>query len=315
MNKNVPGREIVEDYYNTLIDDDEVVAKSKPESPKQASFTDNRKTKKKKHLLGWLIAAAVIFFVFFTPFRINILLLGIDPTKNTTAQGRSDTMILSTIPPVSPYMHFLSIPRDLWVDIPGHGQNRINTAHFFAEVAQEGSGPAAAAQTVELNFHVSVPYTVRIRVEGFKDIVDAMGGVTVYLPEDMSGLKAGYNTLDATAALRFVRDRKGSDDFYRQQRAHIFLAGAMKKMMNPLNWWRIPGVLKAAVESVSTNVPVYLYPRIAYSVMFSAVKGFDMYTLDHGTMATGWITPDGADVLVPHWDLIAPLVNKLFRGF
>lgn len=316
MSDNLPKREIVEDYYNTLTEDDEIFPKEKSELPKASALAAPVKNKhRKKGCLGWLIAAAAILLIFFTPFRINILLLGIDPTKNETAVGRSDTMILSTIPPVSPYMHFLSIPRDLYVDVPGHYQNRINTAHFFAEAEKAGSGPAAAAQVVEVNFHVSVPYTVRIRVEGFKEIVDAMGGVTVYLPEDMSGLKAGYNILDSTAALRFVRDRKGSDDFFRQQRQHIFLKGAAKKMMNPLNWWRIPLMVKAVEDSITTNVPFFLYPRIGYSLLFSAIKGFDMHTLDHGTMTNDWLTPEGGQVLLPNWDLINPLVDKLFRSF
>ena len=315
MNENLQDQGPIESYYNTLDGDDDGKVTHQPLTPANIPEFPQPARKNKKKGWVWLIVAAAVILVFFTPFRINILLLGIDPTKNTTAQGRSDVMILSTVPPFSPYMHFLSIPRDLYVDIPGHGQNRINTAHFFAEVAQEGSGPAAAAATVEQDFGVPVSYTVRIRVEGFKDVVDAMGGVTVDLPFDMSGMTAGVHTLDSTEALRLVRDRKGSDDFYRQLRAQIFLTGAAKQMLNPINWWRMPLVLNALRKSITTNVPVIFYPRLAYSLAFSAIKGFDMHTLDHGTMATDWVTPDGGQVLLPNWDLINPLVDKLFKGF
>ena len=295
-----------EDYYNTLSSEDEI-----PQSPRKVSPSAVH-GRKQGRVWVWILVAVAVFLLFFTPARINILLLGIDPTHNDTAQGRSDTMILTTIPPVVPYLHMLSIPRDLWVDIPGHGQNRINTAHFFAEIAHPGSGPAAAAQAVELNFQVPVNYTVRIQIEGFEKVVTAMGGVTVTLPTDMSGYKAGTYHLDATHALALVRDRKGSDDFFRQERGQIFLMGAAKQMLNPLNWWRIPSVLSALSQSITSTIPVYLWPRVGYSVLFSAVKGFDMHSLSHN-MVQGFITNEGADVLLPKWDLINPLVDQLFR--
>lgn len=269
--------------------------------------------KKSSKKLTWWIVILAIVLVFFTPWRVNILLLGIDPTHNDTFQGRSDTMILTSIPPVLPYAHMLSIPRDLWVDIPGHWQNRINTAHFFAEIDKEGSGPNAAAQVVAQSFGVAKPYTIRIKTDGFTKVVEAMGGVTVNLPNDMSGLTAGEHDLDATQALRFVRDRAGSDDFFRQGRAQIFLKGAMKKMINPINWWRIPGMIRAISSSITSNVPVIYYPRVAYTLLFSYVKGFDMQTLDRTTMVTPWVTDEGAQVLLPVWENINPLIEKYFK--
>jgi LCP family protein required for cell wall assembly len=306
-NKIDPGEG--EDYYNTLSEDDEA---NFPVSPLVKSNQNKKNHISKKNFRILVAIMVAIILIFFTPFRINILLLGIDPTYSDTAQGRSDTMILTTVPPLSPYMHMLSIPRDLYVDIPGHGKNRINTAHFFAEVAHAGAGPAAAAQAVQLNFHLQVPYTVRIQIDGFTRVVDAMGGVTVYLPTDMSGLNAGYNTLDSTQTLRLVRDREGSDDFYRQMRAQIFIKAAVQKMLNPLNWWRIPGVVTAIAQSIDTNIPVFLWPRLGYSLLFSAVKGFDMHSLDR-TMVTNWVTPDGAQVLLPVWEKIDPLLDNLFH--
>jgi len=283
--------------------EDQIVANTPPQSRK----------KKSKRTKTWFIIALAIILIFFTPWRINILLLGIDPTHDDTAQGRSDTMILVSIPPVLPDPHMLSIPRDLWVDVPNHWQNRINTAHFFAEVEEAGTGPKAAADTVALNFHVAEPYTIRIQVDGFTKIVEAMGGVTVNLPADMSGMNAGEHELDATQALRFVRDRTGSDDFFRQSRQQIFIKGAMKKMINPANWWRIPGMMKALNNAVTTNVPFFYWPRIGYTMLFSFVKGLDMQSLDRSTMVTPWVTDEGAQVLLPVWDQINPLIEKYFK--
>ena len=311
MDENKITPEKTEGYYNTLLPDDEISSQS---GARPAVVLAQKRANPKfgKKFWIWAGIAIGIVLVFFTPFRINILVLGIDPTHNDTAQGRSDTMILTTLPPVSPFMHMLSIPRDLWVDIPGHGQNRINTAHFFAEVAKKGSGPAAAAEAVQLNFHLTVPYTMRIQISGFEDLVNAMGGVTVTLPFDMSGYKAGTYHLDATHALALVRDREGSDDFYRQMRGQIFIKAAVAQMLNPLNWWRIPAEMTSIAQSITTNIPIYLWPRIGYSLLFSAVKGFDMHSLDR-SMVTNWVTPGGAQVLLPVWEKINPLVDKLFR--
>ena len=130
-------------------------------------------------------------------------------------------MILTTIVPTRPYIGLYSIPRDLWVDIPDAGSNRINTVHFFAEAAKTGSGPAAVRRVVERDFGVKVPYYVRIRFDGVVRVVDALGGLTITLPEVQSGHEAGTHTWDGTKALAFIRDRKGSDDFFRMQRGQL----------------------------------------------------------------------------------------------
>jgi LCP family protein required for cell wall assembly len=312
MTENAKNPEPIEDYYNTLDADDEAKIPVAPVNPPVVPAPQKSRPGSKKRFWIWTAVAVAIVLIFFTPFRINTLILGIDPNDQHSAVGRSDTMIMTTIPPVTPQIIMLSIPRDLWVDIPSHGQNRINTAHFFAEAAKPGTGPKAAADVVEQNFHVSFPYQVRILVDGFKDVVDAMGGVTVTLPMDMSGYKAGTYHFNSTQALFLVRDREGSDDFYRQMRGQIFIKGATKQMLNPLNWWRIPQFFIAMTRAIYTNIPFYLWPRVAYSVIFSASTGFNMNSLNHN-MVQGYITSAGADVLLPKWELILPFVDKLFH--
>jgi LCP family protein required for cell wall assembly len=261
----------------------------------------------------WIVVATAIILLFFTPWRVNILLLGIDPSHDETANSRTDTMILTSIPPVLPMTHMLSIPRDLYMDIPGHGQNRINTAHFFAELENPGSGPKAAAKAVALNFHVATPYTVRIKLSGFADVVDAMGGVDLILTEELYGLEPGMHHLDSAHALKFIRDRSESDDFSRQKRAQAFLQSATKQMLNPINWWRIPAVANAFFKSVDINIPVVYWPRVGYSFLFSAVRGWDMHILDRSTMVTPWTTEEGGQVLLPNWETIDPLIEKYFK--
>jgi LCP family protein required for cell wall assembly len=271
----------------------------------KASYAKNKKI--------WIGITLAFFLIFFTPWRINILILGIDQAPNGTAQGRTDTMILTSIPPILPNMHMLSIPRDLYVDIPDVGLQRINTAHYFAEINKAGSGPRAAAITVARNFHVMRPLTVRLSVTGFREIVDAMNGVDIYLPTPMSGMDAGWHHLDDGSALYFVRDRSGSDDFMRQQRQHIFIKGVVRWMINPLKWHLIPSVIKACFSAVDSNVPVFYYPRIVYSLLFSTIRSVDMQSLDRATMVTPYTTEGGGSVLLPNWDAINPLIRMYYK--
>jgi LCP family protein required for cell wall assembly len=266
----------------------------------------------RKKTWRWWLFAILIFLLFFTPVRTTVLILGIDRPPEGTWAGRSDTMILASITPVLPDVSILSIPRDLWVSVPGQGENRINTAHYFAEISAPGSGKAAADEVVEVNLGVKVDYVVRIKFDGFVKIIDAMGGVTVNLPVAMSGLAAGEHTFDGTQALAFVRDRTGSDDFFRQQRGQLVALAAIKNMMSPAKWARIPAVFLAVLQSVDTNIPIWIYPRLVYAGLFSAVKGLDARTFDR-EMITPWITDAGAQVLLPNWDKINPLLFELFR--
>ena len=114
-------------------------------------------------LLVVLLAAAYLFF----PFNTRMLLLGVDRAEDGSYTGRTDTIILVQVNPLRPDVRMLSIPRDLWVPIPGVGENRINTAHFFAEANQPGSGPQAVLDVIETNFGVRVGYYARVRFDGF----------------------------------------------------------------------------------------------------------------------------------------------------
>jgi anionic cell wall polymer biosynthesis LytR-Cps2A-Psr (LCP) family protein len=171
---------------------------------------------------------------------------------------------------------------------------------------------AAADQVVENNLGININYVIRMRFEGFVDVINAMGGIDIDLPVDMSGLTAGTHHLDGTEALRFVRDRAGSDDFFRQQRGQMMIMAVTKKMINPLNWVRVPAVTLAMVRSIQSNIPLWVYPRLVYSSLFSTVYGIDAHTFDR-EMTTSWTTDAGAQVLLPNWEKINPLLYQLFR--
>jgi polyisoprenyl-teichoic acid--peptidoglycan teichoic acid transferase len=264
-------------------------------------------------ILGVLLALILVVGVYFlAPFRTNLLVLGIDRVPEGTSLGRSDTMIMMSVVPLRPDVAMLSIPRDLWVTIPGVGENRINTAHFFAENEREGSGPLAAVRTVEENFGVEIPYYVRVRFDAFQFIVDALGGVRVNLPQPMAGLPAGEHMLDGTQALAFVRDRSGTDDFFRMEHTQFLIRAIARQMLMPESWPRLPDVIQSASFTVDTNIPVWQWPRLGLAFARSGVDGIDSRTIQRD-MVTPFTTDGGAQVLRPEWDRITPVVNQLFK--
>jgi LCP family protein required for cell wall assembly len=264
-------------------------------------------------LLGILLAMLFISMVYLlVPFRTNLLVLGIDRTPEGSDLGRSDTNILLTVKPLRPYIGLLSIPRDLWVTIPGIGDNRINTAHFFAEGQIPGSGPAAAMETIQYNFGVPVKYFVRLKFDGIVGIVDSLGGLDVELDAPMAGLPAGDHHLSGDQALVFVRDRQGSDDFFRMQQGQFFAVELFEQVLQPASWPRIPALVSALNDSIDTNLPIWLWPRLGFALLRAGPGGIDAHILNREYVSPT-VTTEGAQVLIPQWSLISPLVKEIFE--
>ena len=163
--------------------------------------------------------------------RINVLLMGLDYRDWLEEDGpaRTDTMILVTLDPVAKTAAILSIPRDLWVNVPGYGQNKINTAYFLGEANRlPGGGPALAARTVEEFLGIDVHYWAQVDFQAFVQFIDYIGGVKMDFPEDIrveriggdkEKIRAGTRTLDGSLALAYARIRTvGDGDFDRARR-------------------------------------------------------------------------------------------------
>ena len=255
------------------------------------------------------IALALLYF--FAPIRTNILLLGTDDSPERGAVGRTDTIILTTVVPLRPYIGMLSIPRDLWVTVPDVGEQRINTAYFFAESSERGTGARAAMQTVRQNFGVPVQYYALVHMQGLISAVDALGGLDIRLDESMGGFSTGAHHLDGMSALAFLRDRSNSDDFSRMTRAQILLAAAMGKALQPTSWPALPQLASSLLTLVDTNIPFWQWPRLLFALLRSVVFGIESQTIARD-MVTPFQTSGGAQVLAPNWDLILPLTKEIF---
>jgi LCP family protein required for cell wall assembly len=164
--------------------------------------------------------------------QVTALVIGSDHRKNgaTGKNGLSDTLILVRMDPDHHIVSLLSVPRDLWVTIPGHGEGKINSAY------SEG-GDALSLRTVEAVTGVHPNYLLNVDFSGFQRLVDTLGGVYLnvdqhyYNPPAISAqdgfseisIPPGYQLLNGANALAFSRYRHSDDDFHRQARQQTFL--------------------------------------------------------------------------------------------
>ncbi|OLO27372.1 LytR family transcriptional regulator [Priestia megaterium] len=183
---------------------------------------------------------------------ISILLLGVD--QRAGDRGRSDSTILMTVNPKTQSMKMVSIPRDTRTEIVGKGtQDKINHAYAFG-------GVDMAVNTVEKFLDVPVDYYVQVNMESFKDIVDAVGGVTVNntLAFDYDGysFQKGPLKLDGKEALAFTRMRKQDPrgDFGRQQRQRQVIEGVIDEGASVQSLTNYGTILDAIGQNVKTNL-------------------------------------------------------------
>ncbi|HEY3311197.1 MAG TPA: LCP family protein [Anaerolineales bacterium] len=263
---------------------------------------------------GWRPMAVFLILpmvYFLWPFHTNFLVLGIDGGLGRGELGRTDTIILGTVSTLRPYVGLLSIPRDLWVPIEDVGENRINTAYFYAEAAVPGSGPQAVANVVQQNFKVPVHYYVILRMDGLLDFINAMGGVDINLPAQMSGFPAGSQHLDGTKALAFARSRAGSDDFARMKQAQLLIKAVMRRVLQPEVWPRLPEIYQATKAVIITNIPFWQWPRLGVSLLRLGQDNLDTRTITR-EMVHPFTTNQGAQVLAPDWEAIWKVTREMF---
>lgn len=195
--------------------------------------------------------------------RVNILLLGGDAREAEDNElARSDSMIVVSIDPVTKQANLFSILRDTWTDIEGYGQGRINTAITLG-------GAPLAMKTIGDLLGLEIQYFVYADFEGFKALVDAIGGVYYTVEKDMKytdnadknrydiDLKAGYQLLDGDKALQYVRFRHDAmSDYTRTERQRNFLMTVAKEMQSTWNIIRMKEIIDSVLPYIDTNVSV-----------------------------------------------------------
>lgn len=193
---------------------------------------------------------------------LNILLLGVD--ERSYDRGRSDTMIFLSLNPNTNQILMFSIPRDTYVEIPGRGWDKINHAYAFG-------GSELSVETVENFLDTTIHFYAWVNMDGFKDGVDAVGGVTVNNPFSFSSggyqFNEGLIDLNGAEALSYVRmryqDPRG--DFGRAQRQRQVIQAAMNEAASFSSFTRIDDILQAVGDNVRTNMDMAVMQDIFFN--------------------------------------------------
>ncbi len=275
--------------------------------------------------LGVAIVVVLILIAFALRGRVNVMVLGLDRRPGEGDAVRADTVMVVTADAGAPYLGLLSIPRDLYLLIPGQGENRINTAHVFGELDHPGGGPERTAAAIVQNFGVRVDGWVRVDFDGFVAVVDALGGITLDVPQTLVDeayptedygtmvvtIPAGVQRMDGETALRYARSRHSSSDFNRAERQQEVVQAMFGRLAQPAMWPRLPELYRVFRGSVETNLSAVQLARLGLAVLRVGSEGLDRLVIDQD-MVTPALTPAGAAVLLPRWDLIRPAVEHMF---
>lgn len=263
--------------------------------------------------------------------RINILVMGLDFRDWLEGDGppRTDSMMLVTVDPITKSAGMLSIPRDLWVEIPGFEHNRINTAYFLGETNRlPGGGPGLAMATVENLLGVSVQYYAVIEFSAFERMIDEIGGVEVLVPERMKISPIGQPSfwldpkgyrLNGAEALAYARARKTEGgDFDRAQRQQQVMLAIRSQILEvnmvPRLLARAPALYNELRDGIHTNLTfdqMVALGMLAVQVSPDDVRRGVIAPPDMVLLETHF---DGAQVLKPIPDAIRALRDQIFTG-
>jgi LCP family protein required for cell wall assembly len=266
--------------------------------------------------------------------RVNILFIGLDYRDYIANEGppRSDTMILFTIDPISKTAGMLSIPRDLWVNIPGFGYSRINTAYASGEGNKlPGGGPGLAAKTVEQVIGVPINYFGQIDFHAFEEVIDTMGGLYICIPQririDPIGdkrprlLHAGCQNLWGFEVLAYARNRYTADgDVDRSKRQQLVIMALRDQIFSPQNFTHMvaiaPDVYSEASAGLRTNMSFEEAMRLATLLNQIPPESIKQGVIDNSMTLMDNTTLAGQDaaVLKPIPDKIRILRDEIFSS-
>lgn len=261
--------------------------------------------------------------------RVTILLMGLDYRDWQAGLGapRSDTMMLLSVDPISKSVSMLSIPRDLWVEIPGFTHNRINTAYSFGEGSRlPGGGPALAMRTVESVVGVPIQYYAVVDFATFERLIDEIGGIDVLVQERIKISPIGRLSrwldpkpyhLDGAEALAYARTRRGGGgDFSRAERQQQVALAILDRVigfeMIPRLVARAPALYQELSAGVRTNLSLEQMIALAWMATRIPKENIQQAVIQPPGMVGFYTRPDGAQVLRPVPDAIRELRDRLF---
>lgn len=263
--------------------------------------------------------------------RFTVLVMGLDRRPGETGLGyRTDTLMLASIDPQSNSIGILSIPRDLYVEVPGiQYPQRVNTPMVLGELKQPGYGPRLAMQTVEYNLGMRVHDYLAVDFNSFVRLINAIGGIEIDVPESIRDpfypdmnfgyspfyISAGQQLLDGQTALKYARTRHGDNDFQRAERQQAVLYAMRDKLLDPAHLPELviqsPGLWAALQDGFYTDL--MLEQALQLALYLKDISGSSIRTgVIDDRYAMDYTTPEGAQVLVPDRARLGELLTTVF---
>lgn len=184
---------------------------------------------------------------------VNIVLIGSDSRRGEAA--RSDTLMFMRVDFDRNRVYLMSIPRDTRVEIPGRGRDKINAAYAYGQAS-------LAIRTVESFLGVDLNHYVEVDFQGFKKLVDTVGGIDITVPKGINDrsyeyrmfIPKGPQHMNGTTALNYVRYRHGDSDFDRADRQQVFLRALAENVLTVKTIFKLPTVIGIFDENVGTDM-------------------------------------------------------------
>jgi polyisoprenyl-teichoic acid--peptidoglycan teichoic acid transferase len=263
--------------------------------------------------------------------RYTVLFMGLDRRAGETGLAyRTDTMMLISLDPATKQVGILSIPRDLYVPVPGYGDlQRINSPMVLGEIRQPGLGPQLAMQTVQYNLGMRVHDYIVVDFQAVIALVDAIGGVTIInettindrrYPDlnygyDPFYLPAGTHHLNGYDALRFARTRHGDSDFARARRQQQVIFALRERILDldklPRLILQAPSLLNALNENIYTSLDLNQIIELAWYLRDLPEDNIKTGVIDAGYIAN-YTTARGEAVLIPNRNSMGHLLAGVF---
>jgi LCP family protein required for cell wall assembly len=260
--------------------------------------------------------------------RVNVLVMGMDARDAESDDiPRTDTMLLLSMDPESRTAGMLSIPRDLWVEIPGFDYSKINTAYRMGEVYNvPGRGPGLAINTVENLLGMEIDYYAIVDFHAFENFIDELGGVTVNVPEKIvvdplgkqntETLKPGEHLMPGYLALAYARSRNSSgSDFDRAKRQQQVVMAIRDQILQaemlPTLIKNSPAIYQSLSAGISSNLTLMQLVRMAWVAQQIPEENIrqGVIGVDQVDFAFSY---DGQDILRPLPDQILQLRDQIF---
>ncbi len=263
--------------------------------------------------------------------RVSILLLGIDQRCDEEGPAHTDTMMVLSLDPLAKTAVALSLPRDLWGEIPNFGVDRINQAHFIGSISDyPGGGPALAVETVEAMLGIPIQYYGAVNFDAFIDFVNLIGGIDVEVPENIDDptypdrcygydpfhITAGKHHLSGEEALKYARTRAtfggDVDRAGRQQQVIMAVRDTILDVnMAPRLLAQVPQLWQSFQDNVRTNMTLDEAIQLALLAQEIPQENIRLAVIDFSYIYAE-TTPGGQQVLVPQRERIRELRAELF---